>query len=377
MRPHATSPLDTADALAERVAASIGPERSDALAAILVRCAIDPASYEASVRCRPGGMPSAGRMMIERAPTAVLTGIAGALDIALPQSATDWLRLAEQEGVPIIAGWDLRGGGAQRCLKLYVNASDASRATRGRLYTQLAPGATSSEPPAVIGLNARADGAVELKFYLQSADAVAVAADVSANARALAAAARAEGADAGGLLSLDVEDRALRARAFFIALREPPDGTDWRCVRTLPGYDPLALAALMPFSPAPARSIGLSLSDGAWTIYCKPRHSGRAPEALEPAAIFRAGDAEIGVYVEPTERAVRAFRRTERHAVSIRTREGSATPHALESLVDWFADRLRSAERDGAAIATRLGDPPTPWRLVGPIAAPRSPGDPS
>src|SRR5262249_1981205 len=283
MRPHATSPLDTADALAERVAASIGPERSDALPAIPVRCAIDPASYEASVRCRPGGMPSAGRMMIERAPTAVLTGIAGALDIALPQSATDWLRLAEQEGVPIIAGWDLRGGGAQRCLKLYVNASDASRATRGRLYTQLAPGATSSEPPAVIGLNARADGAVELKFYLQSADAVAVAADVSANARALAAAARAEGADAGGLLSLDVEDRGLRARAFFIALREPPDGTDWRCVRTLPGYDPLALAALMPFSPAPARSIGLSLSDGAWTIYCKPRHSGRAPEALEPA----------------------------------------------------------------------------------------------
>jgi len=303
-------------------------------------------------------------MMIEQASADVLAAIAEALDVVLPPTTTRWLELAEQEDVPIIAGWDRRGGGAQRCVKLYVNASDASRAARARLSAALAPASTDGhEPAAVIGMNVRADGVSETKLYLQSADAVAVARDLGPRARAIAAAAHNEGADAGGVLSFDAAGAIRRPRAFFVALREPPDGVDWRCVRVLPGYDPRAVEALLPFAPAPPRSVGISLSDGSWTLYCKPRHSGRAPEALEPAAIFRVDNAEVGVFIEPTEHAVRAFRRTERHAVSVRVRDGIPPPLALESLIDWFTDRLRDAERNGMRN-TALADPPAPWRVV-------------
>lgn len=357
--------LRPADELAYRVAASLAADRADVVASVLAACARDPAHYEASVRCGPRGAASAGRMMIERASRDVLDAIAHALDIVLPAAVPRWLDLARQEGVPLIAGWDLRGGGQTRCVKLYVNASDASRSTRVRLRTALVPGlAGGDEPPAVIGMNARADGVAETKLYVQAADAVALASGLGARAQALAAAARDEGADAGGVLSFDVAGSALCARAFFVALREPVDGADWPCVRSLPGYDPRRLESLLPFVPAPPRSVGVSLGDDAWTLYYKPRDSGRAPEALEPAAVFRGADAEVGVFIEPTATAARAFRRTERHAVSVRVRDGTPAPHALESLVDWFTARLRDAERDGAHIATRLADPPAPWRTV-------------
>ena len=359
------------DALARRVAASLSHD--DRLAAALIAGGLDPACYEASVRRGPSGELSAGRMMLERASPDILHAIAQALGVTLPPVATRWLTLARREGLPLIAGWDRRGGRQQRCVKLYVNASDASRKIRARLCAALAPGvAQGAEPPAVVGMNARADGVAETKLYMQSADALALANGVDARASALATAARGEGAAAGGVLSCDAADGVLRPRAFFVALREPNQGVDWRCVRSLPGYDAPVIASLLPFSPAPPRSVGISFPDGAWTVYCKPRDSGRAPEALEPAAIFRAGDAEVGVFVEPTEHAARAFRRTDRHAISIRARDGAASPHALESLVDWFTDRLRAAERDGAPIATRLANPPDPWRIV---AATRPTGD--
>jgi hypothetical protein len=365
------SPLHPSpDELARRVAASLGAAQAGILAAALAACARDPACYEASVRGGPCSVPSAGRMMIERASPDVLDAIAHALGVVLPPARVRWLELAGHEGVPIIAGWDLRSGGNERCVKLYVNASDASRGARTRLCAALASGvAGGDDPPAVIGMNARADGVVETKLYVQFADAVRLAKGAGARARALAAAARNEGADAGGLLSFDAVGHVLQPRAFFVALREPPDGAGWRCVRSLPGYDPCALESLLPFAPAPPRSVGISLSDGAWTLYCKPRDSGRAPEALEPVAIFRLGAAEgaaeVGVFVEPAERAAHAFSRTERHAVSVRVRDGAPAPRALESLVDWFTARLRAAERDGARIATRLlANPPAPWRSV-------------
>jgi hypothetical protein len=228
-----------------------------------------------------------------------------------------------------------------------------------------------------MGMNARADGIVETKLYVQSADVIELANGLGERARDLAAAARDEGAEAGGVLSFDVVAGALRPRAFFVALREPPDEAGWRCVRSLPGYDPRTIESLLPFAPAPPRSLGVALDGGAWTLYCKPRDSGRAPETLEPAAIFRLGNVEVGVFVEPTERAARAFRRTERHAVSVRVREGTPAPRMIESLVDWFTARLRAAERDGAPLAKRLADPPAPWRLVaatGPLASPGEPG---
>jgi hypothetical protein len=310
-------------------------------------------------------------MMIERASAPVFEAIAAALDVVLPPVTAHWFDLARRENVPLIVGWDLRGGGTERCVKLYANASDASADTRARLCAALVHDMPiASEPPAVIGMNARVDGAVETKLYVQSADAVALSQALDARARLLATAAREEAADAGGVLSLDAEGSALHPRAFFVALREPPDGAGWECVRSLPGYDRRIVESLLPFAPAPPRSVGVSLGDGAWTLYCKPRESGRAPEALEPAAIFRVGDAEVGVFVEPTEHATRAFRRTERHAVSIRVRDGSPAPLALESLVDWFTAQLTAAERDGTRVASRLADPPAPWRIVG-AAPPR------
>jgi hypothetical protein len=360
-----TPGLHAAGDLARRVAGGLGAAGADPLTKVLAQRVRDPACYEVSVRGRPGRAPSAGRMMIERAAPEVLDAIARALDVALPPGAPRWIELANQEALPLIAGWDVRGGGNQRCVKLYVNASDASRAARARLCAALVPRAAgATEPPAVVGMNARADGGAETKLYVQSADAVALANGLGPHAVALARAARDEGADAGGVLSFDVTRGPLRPRAFFVALREPTGGATWRSVRSLPGYDEGVIESLLPFAPAPPRAAGISLDGTTWTVYFKPGHSGRAPEALEPTAIFRLDGAEVGVFVEPTEHAARAFRRTERHAVSVRVRHGMPSPQALEALVDWFTARLRTAESNGRPVGAYVTAPPAPWRTI-------------
>jgi hypothetical protein len=306
-------------------------------------------------------------MMIEQASRAVVDAIAHTLDIGLPPAAERWLTLATHEGLPIIAGWDRRGGGPQRCIKLYINASDAAGHIRERVCAAARVAALPGhEPPAVIGMNARADRVVELKLYVQARDAVELAERYGSAARQLAAAAREESADAGGVLSFDVEAGAPRARAFFVALREPRGSKPWRCVQALPGYDAALVESLLPFPPAAPRSIGVPLSTDGWTLYCKPRGSGRAPEALEPTAVFCGDGVEVGVFIEPTEHAARAFRRTERHAVSVRVRTGTPPPsRAIEELVDWFAACLRTVERTGGGLSEHLQSPPRPWRLVG------------
>jgi hypothetical protein len=308
--------------------------------------------------------------MIERASRDVLDAVASALDVKLPAAASAWLTLAERERLPLIVGWDLRGGGERRCVKLYVNASDASRSTRSRLRDALAPSvAAGGDVPAVLGMNVCADGAVESKLYVQSADVVELAGGWGPRAAEIARAARDEGADAGGVLSYDVVGNDLQARAFFVALREPRREWAWECILSLPGYDSATVESLLPFAPAPPRSLGISLTNPAsallWTLYFKPRASGRAPEALEPTAIFRGGGVEVGVFVEPTEHAARAFRRTERHAVSVRVRDGEPKSGSLEPLVDWFTARLRETEKNGGDLAAHLADPPAPWQIVG------------
>jgi hypothetical protein len=99
-------------------------------------------------------------------------------------------------------------------------------------------------------------------------------------------------------------------------------------------------------------------------LYFKPEGTGRAPEALEPTAVFRGGDVEVGVFVEPTAHAARAFRRTAQHAVSVRVRAGAPAPEALESLVDWFTARLHTVELERTEIRRWVSDPPAPWRFV-------------
>ena len=367
--PHGPGATSSPALLAHRVAATLVGDAGDdagALAACFHTSVRDAASYETSVRCTTDGQLVAGRMMIEQASRPVVDAIARALDVALPADAERWLSVAAEERLPIIAGWDQRGSRHQRCIKLYVNASDASRDVRARVCAvagiALPP---AQDSPAVIGMNARADGVVERKVYLQGRDAVALAEPHGSAARQLAAVAREENADAGGVLSFELDGPVPRARAFFVALREPPDSAPWRCVEGLAGYDAALIETLLPFSPAAPRSVGISLSDGTWTLYCKPRGSTRAPETLEPAAVFRAGGVEVGVFVEPTHHAARAFRRTEHHAVSVRVRAGTApAPRALDELIDWFAACLRIAERTGEDVAGRIQTPPPPWRLV-------------
>ncbi len=347
--------------LAARVAATLPGGGATGLAETLRATVTDAACYEASVRRDAAGV-RAGRMMIEQPPGDLVSAIAAALDMELPAAAPGWIESAVAYEVPLIAGWDLRRGGDDRTLKLYVNASDASQGTRARLCAALLPGLHDVEAPAVLGMNVRADGAVETKIYLQSADAVGLAEGLGPRASRLAADARAERADAGGVVSFDVApDGRTSPRAFFIALREPPQDL-WRCVRALPGFDADEIEAALPFAPAPPRSVGVALDRDVWTLYCKPRDSLGAPQSLEPTTVFRDGDLEVGVFVEPNEGAPRAFRRTERSAVSIRVRQGRPIPHQLESLVEWFTERLRAAE--AAGTRPRLTDPPAPWRVV-------------
>ncbi len=371
MVSHEKPPAELADSpvareLARQVATSLAGRSCEHLAAALVAGVMDPASYEASVRVDSDGRMRAGRMMVERATPAVLEAIAAELEVALPDETSLWLDIARSEAVPVIAGWDCRGRTERRCVKLYLNASDASRAARSRILASLSKDpAGLDEPPAVIGINARADGQVETKIYIQSSNALSLADGLSNAARVLAAAAQGEGADAGAVVSMDVgSDGDLVPRAFFVALREPEERENWGCVRSLPGYDGDAIKALLPFVPAPPRSVGVSLSDASWTLYCKPLNSGCAPEALEPAAVFRDGVAEVGVFIAPTERSERAFRRTAHHAVSIRVRDGEPSPPALESLVDWFTGRLLESESRGTALGACLVDPPSPWHFV-------------
>ena len=69
----------------------------------------------------------------------------------------------------------------------------------------------------------------------------------------------------------------------------------------------------------------------------------------------------MGVFVEPSDRAERAYARTERHAISVRAREGGPAPTWIEPLMAWVLDRVRAAERDEAPLASRLSNPPSPW----------------
>ncbi len=350
--------------LAHAVAASSRAADPEALAATLALHPVEPASYEASIRGAAGRQLSAGRMMIEQASEPVLAAVACALDVGLPPIVAVWLERARLEGVPLIVGWDLRERTERRCVKVYINTSDAAETIRARLCAALLPAAIGDDLPAVFGMNVCATGQIESKLYVQAAGAQTLASGLTPRARALADAARQEGADAGGVLSFDVQRDTLKPRAFFVALRDPIGTTQWRCVESLPGYDARTIAALLPFAPAPPRSIGISLSDDTWTLYCKPRNSSRAPETLEPTVVFRCDNVEVGLFVEPTERASRAFCRTERHAISVRERAGAPEPRAIESLVQWFALRLRDAERDGVPVVGRLDNPPPPWRMV-------------
>ncbi|HYD50571.1 MAG TPA: hypothetical protein VEB21_19600 [Terriglobales bacterium] len=356
----------TAEILARQVAAAAAPWGPE-LAPELCRVVHSPDAYEASIRVTSSGSVRAGRMMIERAPRDLFTTISAALSVPLCARVDAWLAVAASEKLPLIVGWDVRSN-ERRCVKLYLNASDATPATSARLVDRLCPGPAAelirrADRSVVLGLNLDDSGRCEPKLYLQSADARDFPQEAGSAAQHLAMTTQAEGAAAGAVMCFDIDESSLRPRAYFVALREPASGWTWSSIATLPSFDP-ALRQSFPFDPAPPRSVGLSLRDGSWTLYCKPRGSGSALHGLEPTAIFRADSSEVGLFVEPTAAALRAFRRTERHAISLRIRAGEPSPLAMESLVDWFAERLRLAESEEFRAGLRLHEPPAPWALV-------------
>src|SRR5206468_3093697 len=145
----------------------------------------------------------------------------------------------------------------------------------------------------------------------------ALAASLGSAAVALAAGS-ADCAGAGAVASWDrAPDGAFRPRAFFLAFRDDLPAAAAALLPSLPGWDAAAVAAALPFPAGPPRSLGVALdAPDTWTVYYKPAADRTPVASLEPTARFRAGAVEVGLFLEPTERAERAYARTARHALS-------------------------------------------------------------
>ena len=369
LRPEATAAL-----ACEAVYRALGGDGDDTsrahLEAALARAITAPGQLEASVRWSAGAFRG-GRLMLEAIPFEAAIALSEFVGAPLPPLAHRLADLAAAERLPLIGGLD--AAAAVPLVKLYVNASDASTQVRRRLCERAGIAANKGAPeaPHVIGVNARRDGQIELKLYEQGHDEIALAAPLGEPARHLAALAARDRASAGAVVSWDAKGgEAPRPRAFFIAT--PTGGNDRvaRLLTRLPGWSAEAVASALPFAPGPARSIGVSLRETpAFTVYFKPRGSARPVASLEPAARFRAGASEVGVFLEPSRAADRAYLRTARHAISYRCREGAPPRLEVEALMQWVATRVRAAEASGLPPAQILSEtgpsgPPSPWHVV-------------
>jgi hypothetical protein len=157
----------------------------------------------------------------------------------------------------------------------------------------------------------------------------------------------------------------VRSRAFFLAFRSDRAVEAEALLATLPGWSRDRVAAALPFPPGPPRSLGITLADPErWTVYYKPAGDDTPVASLEPAAVFRAGAVEVGLFLEPTDRAPRAFARTAHHALSLRLREGTSRPEDLERLMAWAARSVRAAELARLPPASLLRHPPPPWQTA-------------
>ena len=302
----------------------------------LARLGVTPAQRELSVRHEAGAL-RADRVMVERAPTASVHAILGALRLERGARVDALLDAAGE--LPLITGWDA----TRRAAKVYVNASDASDAARAALAERLALPA----PAHVVGLNAL-PGGEELKRYAQHAT---LAPPGPAAARLVDAA----GASCGGVVTCHLADGT--PRAWFVALRPAsPDALD-AAFGYLPGFSWAAIEAALPFTPAPPRSIGIAWERPAsWTVYVKPADADEPPVwDLEPAAVFCCDAGEVGVHLGPA--SARAYAVVGDRSVSYRVRAGAPSADAITALLDWVTGEL---ERDEP-----LRDPPPPWWRIG------------
>lgn len=290
-----------------------------ALAARLAALGVTFAQLEASVRADEGGLRG-DRMMIERAGDGALDVVRAAFGVPRVAALADLEARIAALGVARIVGWDATRGG----VKLYANASDAPARVREALGAH------------VVGVNALADGTVEIKRYHQRDDA----AGLDPAAERLVAAA---GALAAGVV-VSVDDSGA-PRACFVALRPAsPEALDAAFAQVLPGFSFAAIEARAPFPPASPRSIGIAAGRlDAWTAYVKPRDADEpAVWSLEPAARIVVEGGELAVFLAPAAHAPRAYAIVDDQAVSYRIVAGAPTPEAIRETMDDVIARLRT-----------------------------------
>ena len=309
---------------------------------------------EASLRIAADGTVRGGRMMLERAGADVARRVARELGIPWVEVATAVVDACEALRLPLIAGWDV--GGAAPKYKLYANASDASEAKCAALVGRLGLSSTLLRPT-LVGINV-ASGGVEAKLYVQRTDLVELGLEVEVPdvfARIEAAA---------WVASYDVCGDDVTLRAVFAATVHGREESAEAALSSLAGVTWSALEQSFPFVPGPLRQLGWS-PNGDVTAYAKRRGRAAPVHALAPIAVFRCGAVEVGLYVTPTEGAPRAFVRTDEHALTFRSREGSPDSAALEALGAWAARQVAAGEGKGAVEGTKFDTPPADWKLVG------------
>lgn len=341
---------ELAPALARALAPAFAgePERARALGVELAARVSRPDAAEASLRVA-SGVVRGGRMMLERTDASVARRVASGLSLPWTARCEALVEACEALSLPLITGWDV---GGPPLYKLYANASDASDALRRELARRVAL-PEGLPAPWVVGANVGAAGA-RLKLYVQHATPADIhEADLPPALSAIEAVAF--------VASFDVVDGRASLRAVFAATRHGREGSAEAALLELAGVAWPALEASFPYAPGPLRQIGWAPS-GEVTVYAKRRGAAPPVYALAPTAVFRAGAVEVGLYLEPRRDGVRAFVRTERHALSFRDREGMASPAELEALGRWAAEQVSRAERERSG--PDLSSPPAPWSRV-------------
>jgi hypothetical protein len=291
-------------------------------------------------------------MMLERltASTARRVITAG-LGIELTGAAAELCSIAEQHGLPMIAGWDT--GAAVPVAKLYVNASDADDVVRASVAASVG----MSWSPHVVGANITARDAAQLKGYLQTA---ALPDNAPPPLRTLAEAA--PGSMAWFVSSLVLPDD--EPKAYFAAL-EADATVAAALLRSLSGWGSAEDERVL--AQGPIVSIGFdALPPHAWTVYWRLAAYPVPIPRPEPFLRLSDGISEIGVHIGPSSAAATAYARTHEYAVSYRVRHGAPSGTHTAQAMEWMASVLTELEaRSTTPAVEHFRAPPRPWSVVG------------
>lgn len=312
-------------------------------------------TLEASIRQSPSG-PVGGRMMFERLSVAQADAWLQAMNAPRPQVVERMLSAAQEFNQPLIVGWDTRGGGL--ILKLYLNASDASRTTRDALRSSLFPTANPGDTLSVVGLNLSGD-TCETKIYQQSK---APPSGISATASEWFSRFETSGLVAGYVSSYVYENDRLKPRAWFAATRSKSGSHKW--VEQLPGWSGQDVASATPFEPGQITSVGFSAESDRWTVYFRPPSARTIVWNLSSLMNFSDGTSEIGIYVEPKDEARKSYAVVGSSAISFRVREGAPSGKEVCRLMDWVVQNFERLSNEPAESSRAPLLPPRPWHVV-------------